>query len=306
MIGVPTKDHPQYIQLYLAKILDDATKYGIDVHIYDSSETDATVQIVQQRISAGYNNLYIHKYEPTLPPEKKIKNILVSSGYQYVWLCGDGIILNLENVMKYVNQEMMNDRDLIIFNFLDHMSRYQVYDDPIRLILEQWNAISLYGGTIYKGDFFSESDWDRLFPIYTDNIQLAGIFDIYTKRPTNAVCVDTDFYTPNIYKGEATWITQGNLLRTVVDHIPTAVNNLPSEYDAVKHRVERMFSELRGMLLPKNIWWLRTYDNINFQKFMKYRKELKKITKTSLMLFFIVSFVPCNIAGKLANIFSDV
>ena len=305
MIGVPTKNHPQYIQLYLAKSLDDAKKYGIDIHIYDSSEGDETEDIVKRRIDSGYDNVFIHRYSPTLPPEKKIKDILVSSGYDYVWLCGDGIILNIENVMGYVLNEMENNRDLIIFNFLDNKNRYEVYNDPTKLIVEQWNSISLYGGTIYRGDFFTEDDWNRLFPIYTDNIQLAGIFDIYTQRETNAVSVDTDFYTPNIFKGEATWITHGNLLRTVVDHIPTAVDNLPADYDEVKTQVSKLFSELRGMLLPRNVWWLRAYDNINVKKCFKYWKQLGKITKTNRLLFLFASLIPRSTACKLSNIFSD-
>ena len=36
MIGIPTKDHPRYIQFYLSRVLDEAKTYSIDLHILDS------------------------------------------------------------------------------------------------------------------------------------------------------------------------------------------------------------------------------------------------------------------------------
>lgn len=304
MIGVPTKDHPRYIQFYLSKILDQTKEYGIDLHIYDSSETNLTQDIVNKKIERGYSNLYYHRYDAGLAPEKKIKNILVSSGYEYVWLCGDGVILDLDNILPFTISEMEKNRDLIIFNFTDGKGRYTEYDDPIKFILEQWVAIALYGGTVYKGNFFSEQEWDELFPLYTDNIQLAGVFDILSRKTINVVGVDTWFCVHSIYKEESTWITDGRLLQTVVDHIPAAVNNLPQRYDPVKKTVAKFFSTGRDMLLAPNIWWLRSTNNITPQKTVKYGKQLREITDTNYFLFLGASFVPKKIAKKLANIFS--
>ena len=307
MIGIPTKDHPKYIQIYLARILDDARSYGIDVHIYDSSGDDQTKNIVIRRIENGYDNLFYHKCDIddiTLPPTQKMKYILVDSGYKYAWLCGDGVMLNLDNVMPYVQEEMKKNRDLIIFGGNENKDRYIEYNDPLKLIVEQWKAISLSGGAIYKGDLFSEEEWNTLLPIYTDNIQLAGIFDIFSRKKMNVVSVDTAFCTESPYKSESTWITGGHLLQVVVDHIPTAVDRLPQMYEPVKERVRRSFSESRGMLLPPNIWWLRATENITPAKTRQYKKQLKRITDTKYVLFMGASLIPKKAAEKLANIFS--
>lgn len=304
MIGIPTKDHPRYIQFYLSKTLDKAKESGIDLHIYDSSETNLTKDIVNKKIEREYSNLYYHRYDAGLAPEKKIKNILVDSGYEYVWLCGDGVILDLENILPFVIREMEKKRDLIIFNGGNGKGRYTEYDDPVKLILDQWESISLYGGTIYKGEFFSEQEWNKLFPLYTDNIQLAGAFDILSRKAINVVSVDTWFCVQSVYKEESTWIMDGRLLQTAVDHIPAAVNNLPQRYDPVKKTVAKTFSTGRDMLLAPNIWWLRTTNNVTPQKVVKYRKQLRKITDTNYLLFLGASFVPRKIAKKLSNIFS--
>lgn len=308
MIGVPTKDHPKHMQIYLAKVLEDAKLYGIDLHIYDSSENDTTEQIVKKRIKNGYNNLYYHRYEAddiTLPPVAKLKDILVDSGYEYVWLCGDGIILNLDNVIPYIIQEMNKSRDLIIFNFLERKGRYIEYHDPVKMILEQWQSISLNGGTIYKGDFFTRIEWDDLISIYPHNIHLAGVFDILAKKEKNVVSLDTQFFVGNIYKKEATWITGGRLLQAVADHMSSEIENLPHIYDPVKGQVKHSFARLRGMFLLPNLWWLRANDNISFQKICRYRKQLKQVTNTKYIFFLCGSFVPKKVAEKLASIFSN-
>ena len=304
MIGIPTKDHPRYIQFYLSKVLDVAREYGIDLHIYDSSETNLTENIIYKRIESGYSNLYYHRYDAGLAPEKKIKDIFVGSGYEYVWLCGDGVVLDLENILPFVIREMKQNRDLIAFNCIDGKGRYTQYDDPIKLILEQWVSIALYGGTIYKGELFSGQEWDRLFPLYTANIPLAGTFDILSRKTINVVSVDTWFCVHSVYKEESTWITDGRLLQAVVDDMPAAVKNLPQRYDPVKKTVAKLFSSGRDMLLAPNIWWLRTTNNVTPQKVIKYRKQLREITDTNYLLFLGGSFVSKKIAKKLSNIFS--
>lgn len=304
MIGVPTKDHPRYIQFYLSKTLDMAKEYGIDLHIFDSSETNLTKDIVNKKREIGYSNLFYHRYNADLAPEKKIRDIFVDSGYEYVWLCGDGVILELEDILPFVISEMEKSRDLIVFNCIDGKDRYTEYDDPIKFILEQWVSVALYGGTVYKGTLFSGQEWDKLFPLYTANIPLAGTFDIMSRKKMNVVSVDTWFCVHSIYKGDSTWITDGRLLQAVVDRMPKAVNNLPSIYDPVKGMVVKLFPTGRDMLLAPNIWWLRTTNNVTPQKTIKYRKELRKITDTNYLLFLGASFVPKKITKKLSNIFS--
>lgn len=307
MIGVPTKDHPKYIQAYLSRTLDDAKTYGIDLHIYDSSEDNLTEHIVSKRIKNGYDNLYYHRCasdDIVSPPTEKLKNILVDSGYEYVWLCGDGVMLNLDNAMPYVNQEMDKNRDLIIFGVFDETHNYTEYNNPIKLILEQWKSISFYGGTIYRGNFFSEVEWKNLFDKYPDNIHLVGVFDIFARKPMNVVSVDTAFFIKNPYKEEATWISGGRLLQAVVEKMPMEINRLPHMYDFVKNRVGRSFAEVRGMFLPPNIWWLRANDNISPKKTVKYRKQLKEITNTKYFLFVGASLIPKKLARKIARIIS--
>lgn len=78
LIAVPTTNHPKLIMFYLAKTLDAALKYNIDICIYDASSNDETEKIVQRRISQGYHNLMYKKYSENALLEDRCEDIYVN------------------------------------------------------------------------------------------------------------------------------------------------------------------------------------------------------------------------------------
>ena len=65
LIGIPTKEHPKYIQYYLSSALQDAKKYNIDIGIYDSSSTDETKKIVEKKQGGGIRTCSIKNIQRT-------------------------------------------------------------------------------------------------------------------------------------------------------------------------------------------------------------------------------------------------
>jgi len=146
MIVIPTRNHSQYIQYYLAKVLPIAQVYNIDIIIYDSSTDNDTYKIVNERMKSGYNNLFYKRYNQNIKLEEKIKDIFINSGYEYVWLCGDGIVINLEKDIQIIQEEISNKRDLIIFNIKDFDKKiYTEYTDSVKLLKNCWASLTLFG-----------------------------------------------------------------------------------------------------------------------------------------------------------------
>lgn len=123
LIGIPTKDHPKYIAYYLSEIMPDAKRYHVDVRIYDSSADYATKDIVEEKISQGYENLSYQKMPEELNFWEKVKGIYVGSGYEYVWLCGDGVIVMLDKYIDIIEREMEKKRNIIVFSRLQDGSK---------------------------------------------------------------------------------------------------------------------------------------------------------------------------------------
>nr|WP_294492570.1 hypothetical protein [uncultured Anaerosporobacter sp.] len=305
MIGIPTKNHPKYMQYYLAKTLVAAKKYGIDICIYDSSDDDSTKRIVENRIKKGYDNLFYYHFDPSIPPEVKMKRVLVESDYDYVWLCGDGIVLDIEKTISVIEKEIQKKRDVIVFSFFDTYGPYNEYTDPLEMIIPTWNPCSLWGGVIYKGDLFTEKEWDDLFGVYTENIHFVGLFDFFSTHKMNAVAIKTEFFKDNPFKQEAVWVLNGRILEAETDFIPKAADDLPPMFDSVKPKVRRLFADNGDTFTMKKSWYLRRYNNLNLEKVFKYRKKIKSITDTKWIWFLFVSLVPKKLALKLSSLFSE-
>lgn len=306
LITIPTRNHPQYIRFYLAKVLMNARKYGVDIYISDSSDDDLTKDIVENKIKQGFDNLFYRRYPVETPAEDKMKAALINTGYDYNWLCGDGIVVNLDKTMDIVLKEMQKDRDVIVFSFFKEHDFYKEFDDPIKMLPLAWNPMSLYGGVIYKGDLFTEEEWDALFEKYGENVHFTGIFEHFLNRGSlNAVEIKTDFFIPNPYKKEATWVVGGRVLETEIDIMPYNAMDLPKEFDSVKPIAKRLFAENGNTFSKKNSWKLREYDNLTLKKVWKYRKKLRDITGNSWLWFAFVALVPKKFALEIADVFSD-
>lgn len=306
MIGIPTKNHPQYIRYYLAKTLDSALKYNIDIGIYDSSDDDLTKNIVTEKINQGYSNLFYKRCSPDTLSQTKIRDILVNTGYRYNWLCGDGIVINIDKVISTVKKEIDFDRDVIIFSFFKEHVKYKEFFDCVDMLPYAWNPLSLYGGAIYKGDLFSIDEWNKLSEKYTENIHFTGIFEHFLQRKrVNAVVIKTEFFTTNPYKKDATWVIGGRILEVETKVIPKEADNLPKEFDNIKPIARRLFADNGKTFSKRNSWSLRKYDNLTLKKVWEYRKELGNITDSSWIWFAIVAMVPKKIALQFADIFSE-
>lgn len=307
MIGIPTKDHAKYIQYLLAKVLPQAKKYNIDIYIYDSSVDDETEKIVQGRITQGYNNLYYRRYNEDLLLEEKLEYIFVDSGYQYVWLCGDGVVINLEKDIDIVEREIGLNRDLIIFgNMLENGSRYTEYDDAIQLLRDCWAPVTYYGASIVRGDLFTAEQWKYYQKRYLEQIQPACFFEAFLNCRFKAVYIVHDFYEVNPYKKMSSWMKKGRAFEAFAGLMTRTIELLPAEYDSVKKTAQKSIDKYTKVFGISHLWALRINGNLDFGVAMKYRKQIKKASDTKFIVILLISMCPKNIANSIAVIMGNI
>lgn len=156
LIAIPTKDHPRHIMYYLSKVLDKALMFQVDILILDGSEDDVTEQIVKNRIKEGYKNLFYKKYDKSIVLEERLMDAYVDTGYKYVWLCGDGVVLNLMKDIKIIENEIEKRRQIIVFG------QYKIQDKEY---VEFTNSIDFckdcFAQNTYFGSVILQADLDR-------------------------------------------------------------------------------------------------------------------------------------------------
>lgn len=308
MIGIPTKDHPKYIQYYMARVLEAAKKYNIDIHIYDSSSNDETKNIVFERQRQGYNNVFYHKYGEDIKIEDKLEYIFADSGYEYVWLCGDGVVINIEKDIAIVEREIVNNRDLIVFGkpLINGGKRYVEYDNPVELLGECFAPITYYGASIVRGDIFKKDQWKHYKERYLEQVQPACFFEYFAKNPMNAVYIAHDFFEANPYKKMSDWMKKGRTFEAFAYLMERTVEQLPEIYNKEKKKAKKSIDEYTGVFGISHLWALRTNGNLSFRIAVKYRKCVKKVTLTRFTTVLLIAICPKRVADTIAVILGNV
>ncbi len=315
MIGIPTKDHPKYIQYYLAKILPASKKYNIDIYIYDSSVDDETEGIVKRRVEQGYSNLFYRRFHEEILIEDKLGYIFINNKYEYIWLCGDGVIASLEKDMDILLKEMEKGRDLILFGqaLEDGFARgynytgnnYIEYTDIVKFLEDCWAPLTYYGASVVRGNLFSKKQWDEYRKKYKEQVQPACFFEVFKEGEFNGVYIVQDFFEANPYKIQAEWVKKGRLFDAFTGIMANTINSLPHKYDASKKKIEKSLDKYTGSFSFSHLWILRSNGNLNLKKALKYRRQIRRMCLVNYKIILIVAICPKKIADTVAVILGN-
>lgn len=307
MIGIPTKDHPKYIQYYLAKILETAKKENIDICIYDSSSGDETEKIINGRISQGYTNLYYFRYPEDILIEEKLGHILVDSGYEYVWLAGDGVVINLGKDLFIVEEEIERKRDIILFgNLLENGKKYIEYTDPVLFFKECFAPVTFYGASIVKGDLLQKKEWEYCKKRYLEHAHPACFYEMFAKENLNVVYIVHNFYEANPYKKVSAWMKKGRTFEAFSGLISRTIDLLPIIYKTEKKKVKKAIDDYTGLFAKSHLWTLRANGNLDCKIAIKYKKQIKATSIASWRSILLISLCPKKIAESVAVILGDI
>lgn len=90
-----THDHPDVVREVFDNSLEAYASHGIDVFIYDDSESELTREIVSEYINKGYKNLYYVDAHGVEGADHKYLLIMQGAGlpkdYDYIWPCKDRV-----------------------------------------------------------------------------------------------------------------------------------------------------------------------------------------------------------------------
>ncbi len=298
LIGIPTKGHPKYIQYYLSSILPDAKKYNIDVGIYDSSSTDDTQKIVEKSKGGGYTNLFYKKYPEDIPYWKKLKDIFIGSGYEYVWLCGDGVVICIDRCINALEEEFVDGRDFIIFGKGGQMECMEL-DEPLELAKNCWGAMGFYGNFIIRGNLLGLREWENYEEKYKDWLHIGACLEKFANHEFRAKCINYNFSKINPYKKYSTWVGEGRMF-SVMENWIHAIEALPDIYQPVKPVMINSFIENYSKL--EFLWLWRMDGNLNYSIALKHIKLVMKYRGIQCIKVFIVSLCPKKIADLICTV----
>lgn len=119
-IAVPTYGRPEIINSLLNNCAEIYETFNVDIHIFDSSKDESTREIIRNWKRS--NNVYQYRLPEKMHANVKVYKIFeffVDKGYDYVWLCGDGIQFSKAILKKICDSVIEDDFDVIHINNRD-------------------------------------------------------------------------------------------------------------------------------------------------------------------------------------------
>lgn len=302
MIAIPTKNHPKYIMYYLSKILDDALLLHIDILILDASDDDLTMKIVQERhTGGGYTNLYYKRYAPTATLEERLADAYVGTGYKYVWLCGDGVVINLRKDIRIVENEIQKGRQIIVFGQYKIKGKdYVEYTSSIDFCRDCFAQNTYFGSVILEADLVTEELFAHCQRKYLEHAVPALYYELFKDGNIRAVYIyQLLFFDANPYKKNSIAMKEGRTIYAFAHLFHETIQKLPHSYDVIKQDLNRW---QKGMYDWGHLWAMRANGNLNLKIYWRERKYLRLSSDKKGIVYLVIALCPHKLAESIALI----
>lgn len=299
-VVIPTYNHPQMIDYILDNysFIDD---YNLLVQIHDSSTNNETKDVVDKY---KYKNLEYYKYDSKMNVDVKTIIALATPKTKYVYLCGDGILIN-KDFIHSIYHNLLKDFDIVELydesiprhiNFLRKLTNNKLvmeYNSIQKHFLDNFWHMPFYGGSIIKTEVFKSYDLSCILnKKYSGFIYPSLIYTYFaTRGKFNAISLGENFLLPNKFKKESGWVTNCSFLQTWIDNFDETVYELPSIYDTYKKAVIRNTGINTEFFSFKSLIFFKKTNNYNFKLYKKYKEKiLERTNLNSFSLWFIAIF----------------
>lgn len=299
---IPTYNRPECIEHYLEKRLDILNENSIITVIYDSSDNDLTMKVVEQYYNKGYDNLFYDRYEGKVNNNAIDHKVFSAYSkyavkYDYTWFSSDGAILNFETAFQDIIHYMECDYSLIITDCLNcKLSKDKEYTNAIELFRECTWFMTLLSSVIVSKRI-ARLVIER-YPVKQDGEFFFWLPMVYFYLLPNVDASiihysNNEMYEVNKKRDDSFWKLNGNALWQWSKIWYEAVYRLPTYYDSEKKYVVKSFDENMKIFSLIGLLKFKENGNLSLKNIDEYKYYLKKVTNTNIKWFYVVEYL-CN------------
>lgn len=302
---IPTCNRPKAIKYLLDYAAVSHRRYGIDIIIYDSSNDNRTLDIVNDIRKNGYFNVIYEKYTGEFDGFSLDHKVMkayeeYADCYDYIWLCRDGLIPIVDEIYEKLCFFKQKNIDCIIVdtksrvNNLDIERYYSTSADCEDFLCEQSARLQTLGMLIFSGKLAR-----RLLetePLREENYslwQMAAPFHAFAKNPYPIV-----FCTKNVFAFNAAasqmhfWSKSEKALEQWAYRWYNVVSNMPEQYGNAKEKCMMVYTVDFHPFSARTVLEMRAYGGFNRKILKKYEEYLPKVTMTPLWYFKTIARAP--------------
>lgn len=296
-VVVPTYNRPECIREWMEVLANSKEAKDIDFYISDSSEDNTTEEIVasymnKTKLCIVYN--HIKDYcDKTTDYKVAMALMKVREEYEYVYLCGDGLIINMEYILQLIEKYRSEEWDAIHFcRSLE--TEIITFNSGKEFAYKCGWYVTYYGATILSTRLLGKIDFQELLRSFrnTGFLIWIGIFSGLAYNNIRVVAIKEFPVKDNPYKKVNSSYQPGRFMEFWVRNWAKAVESLPPYYDGIKDYLCKDIGEKLNLYGFDNLIRLRHSDNYDKDIFSRYESELPKVTNKKLFYLHFMAIAP--------------
>ena len=185
-VSIPTYNNPDILKETLDREAYMLKENNVLIYIFDSSTNDFTQNLVMSYINdKNLKNIFYNRSD-SLNLDHKTYHAVILSNVEYVWLCGDSIIINQKSLEMVLNL-LDKNFDIIVLNDRDREKiGLKEYNNSLEFFKECCWCCTFYGSTIHRASIFIDLDKDYLFNKYQGSffLYVCGLFEGIAEKAT--------------------------------------------------------------------------------------------------------------------------
>lgn len=307
-----TANRSESVEGNLAVVAKAFFKCGIDVYIYDSSDSEDTKYVVDWYSRKFDNVKYIRwngKFDGKSIDQKVIDAYkYFSSKYEYVWLSREGTPINIGEGYKKIFDRIKNKFDIIVLNapWRDiYFTGEKNYCSCTEFFKEQCHQMTILGVTILRSIFLkkvlSENplNKEKNYGIW----QPISFFYTISHTAFKASCIEFNLFLPN-NKAHIGSFWHKKILWQWGERWYKVISYLPDCYNSYKENILhfRLIDCVPFSL--ESICKCKVLGGLTLLQILRNKKYLKFTCNTHFSLFFIISLLPKCLVKVLLKFYS--
>lgn len=302
---IPTCNRKKAVEYLLSVAAPCYRELGIDIIIFDSSNSDETKNIVERYKNYGYYNVLYERYQGEFDgfslDEKVIEAYKkFSDEYKYIWLSRDGLIPIVNNIFDRIKYYANHNFECIIVDTISRTNQlkiekiYALSSDCESFMKEQISRLQTLGMLILSSELAKKLI--RTIPICDDNYslwQMAAPFHAFAKEPFKTIFLSGEVFAMNLCADKNHfWGTAEKTLEQWSKRWYEVIMNMPDNYSAVKNESLMVYTVDFHPFTKSAILNMRAYGGLTFALVKKYKDYIKKVTHTPYKMFLFSAITP--------------
>lgn len=299
-ICIPTYKRPECLEHILCTSVEWVKEYDVDYFICDTSSTNETMNVID-----AYNGLYGSHliYRRLADYKDKTTDLKVAECfrelvdyYEYIHLCGDGLVLQLPGYFALLDGALEEGFDIVHFNPSLQKER-NVYSSGLEFAKENGWYATYYGATTTSSRLINKANYDSLL----NNLRNTGFmywFGMLTAVASDnekIIAFNTFPLTNNPFKPTNSSYQPGKFVNFWVTGWTKVIDALPAYYNEIKPLLKRDMGKHGHLYNRSNLVKLRLSDNLEWSQVRGLKSQFKQVADTPYYLISLVSLTPKSV-----------